>query len=359
MRYLHVMNNEKFIKLYIEFIEDNFNFKDHIFLIIDGIEDKKIKISNNNILLYRTLKIKKIKKFLRTITKVKLYFILFKYSLKCEKIFFHSLLDKRFIEFLFIFKKFLKKSYWIIWGGDLYCYKNRKNKLINRIWYNIENYVKSNFYGYITEFEGDYKLAKKWYGAKGKWFDCFEYPSNFYKKIELNKIEKEDIYIQIGNSADSSNNHFEILMKLEKFKNENIKLYCPLSYGDMEYAKKVIKIGKEIFKDKFIPLTEFMEYKQYLELLSKIDIAIFAHDRQQAFGNITSLLSMKKTVYLKDEITTTEMLEKLGIKIKSFNKLENLEVFDDEILEKNKKIMKKRFSEERLVEEWEKIFKEV
>lgn len=354
-KYIHIMPNEKFISSYVEFIKNNFSFKEHKFILIDGKNEKEFKIPKyNNVFHYKSnykenmiIEILKLCKFLYQSLKNR------------EKIYFHSLFNRRIILFLFIFKKILKKSYWVIWGGDIYCYKKRKDSLMNKMWYKVEDYVKSNFYGYITEFEGDYKLARKWYGAKGKWFDCFEYPSNFYKEIELNKIEKEDIYIQIGNSADPSNNHFEILRKLEKFKNENIKLYCPLSYGNMEYAKKVIKIGKEIFKDKFIPLTEFMEYKQYLELLSKIDIAIFAHDRQQAFGNITSLLSMKKTVYLKDEITTTEMLEKLGIKIKSFNKLENLEVFDDEILEKNKKIMKKRFSEERLVEEWKKIFKEV
>ena len=353
-KYIHIMHNEKFIAPYIEFIKDNFNFEEHKFFIIDGVSDEQLKIPNyENVYFYKSDYNKN-----EIIQILELFKILYKSLKQGEKIYFHSLFNRRIILFLFIFRKFLKKSYWVIWGGDIYCYRKRKESLINKIWYKVEDYVKSNFYGYITEFEGDYKLAQKWYGAKGKWFDCFEYPSNFYKEVELKKIEKEDIYIQIGNSADPSNNHFEVLTKLEKFKNEDIKLYCPLSYGNMKYAKKVIKIGKEIFKDKFIPITEFIEYKQYLELLSKIDIAIFAHDRQQAFGNITSLLSMKKTVYLKDEITTTEMLEKLRIKIKSFNKLENLEVFDDEILEKNKKIMKKRFSEEKLVEEWEKIFKE-
>lgn len=356
---LHIIHNDKFTHRYIDFINQNFDSKEHYFLIFGGLSEKKFSVPKYfNIKYVEKPKVKNI--FLKIILTVPLlYYLLLRLMIKSEKFYFHSLFDERMILFLFIFKKFLKKSYWVIWGGDLYCYKNRKNNFINKVWYKIEDYVKGNFKGYITEFEGDYKLAQQWYGAKGKWFDCFEYPSNFYKEIKLEETKKEELYIQIGNSADPSNNHFEILEKLEKFKNQNIKLYCPLSYGNMEYAKKVIEIGKKIFKDNFIPLTEFMEYTQYLELLSKIDIAIFAHNRQQAFGNITSLLSMEKTVYLKDEITTTEMLRKLGVKIKSFNKLENLEVFDNEILEKNKNIMKERFSEKKLVEEWGEIFKEV
>ena len=103
-------------------------------------------------------------------------------------------------------------------------------------------------------------------------------------------------------------------------------------------------------------MTEFLEYSKYLEFLSEIDIAIFAHDRQQAFGNITSLLSMKKTIYIKEEISTYETLINLGINLKSFDKFENLEVLDEELLENNKRIIKEYFSEKKLKEQWENIF---
>lgn len=330
MKYLHICINSPIIIKYIEFMKKNFNNREHKFIIMQN---------NRNIILG-------IKDWIKLYSETK----------KSEKICLHGLFNSSVMLFLFIFRKLLKKSNWIIWGGDLYCYKNRKNKLINKIWYNIEDYVKSNFHGYITHVQGDYELAKEWYGAKGKYYNCFIYPSNLYKEFLIRELRKEYIYIQIGNSADLSNNHFDILKKLEKYKIEKIKIYCPLSYGDMEYAKKVIKEGKKIFKDNFIPLTKFMEYDKYLEFLSKIDIAIFAHDRQQAIGNITSLLSMKKTVYLKGSVTTYKMLKDLGIKVKDFNKFENLEKFNDDILEKNKEIIKKRFSEKRLVQDLKNIF---
>lgn len=332
MKYLHICTNSPITIKYLEFMNKNFSNREHKF-IIEQSKRNIIFCIKDGINLYNEMK-------------------------KSERIYFHGLFNPSIILFLFIFRKFLRKSYWIIWGGDLYCFLKEKKGFLKKLYYKVANNVKGHFYGYITHIEGDYKLAKEWYGAKGKYFDCFMYPSNLYKEIELKKAEKKYIYVQIGNSADSSNNHFIILKKLEKYKLKNIKVYCPLSYGNMEYAKEVIKRGKEIFKDNFIPLIEFMEYDEYLKFLSKIDIAIFAHDRQQAVGNIISLLSMKKTVYLKGSITTYKMLKDLGIKVKDFNKFENLEKFNDDILEKNKEIIKERFSERRLAEDWKKIFED-
>ena len=101
----------------------------------------------------------------------------------------------------------------------------------------------------------------------------------------------------------------------------NIKLFCILSYGgDEEYKNLVIKKGIELFKDKFHPVLNFMSFGHYMNFLSSLDIAIFVHNRQQEFGNIVSLLGMRKTVYLKEEVTTYQALEKIGLKINSFNK---------------------------------------
>ena len=45
----------------------------------------------------------------------------------------------------------------------------------------------------------------------------------------------------------------------------NIKLFCILSYGgNEEYKKQVIGRGSELFKDKFFPILNFMEFKRIL-----------------------------------------------------------------------------------------------
>lgn len=352
IKYLHIMPNEKFINNFIKFINQNFNPQEHLFLIIGGVDTKKLPIiPEKNAVVYS--KISKIK----VIRILEIMAILLKFCLKAEKIYFHSLFDKSTILYLYLFSWTLKKSYWIIWGADLYCYKKRKlDSFKSRLWYRIVDFVKKNFYGYITEIPGDYELAQLWYGAHGKLYTELTYPSNLYKNINLPTKQYNDyLNVQIGNSADPSNNHMEILEKLSQQESKNFIIYCPLSYGNQTYADKIVKEGKRIFADRFIPLRNFLEYSKYLEFLSRVDIAIFAHDRQQAFGNIMSLLSMKKTVYLKETVTTYAMLKSIGIEVKSFKKLNELKVLSNEILEENKEIIKEKFSEYQLVKSWRRI----
>ncbi|MGL5988349.1 TDP-N-acetylfucosamine:lipid II N-acetylfucosaminyltransferase [Cetobacterium sp.] len=349
---LHVMGNDKFINNYIEFVNKNFD-ENHLFYIIKGVDYLDVPDSNNVIYF----KYKK-ENFLRWyIGMILIYIKLWFNILKFDKVIFHSLGNNYTILFLFLNPWILKKSNWIIWGGDLYSYYERINSgIIRKVFYKIENFVKGNLNEYTTHVEGDYKLAKELFGAKGKYNNCFMYLSNIYQERKITQENKKEIWIQIGNSAEPSNNHLEIIDKLEKFRDEKIQLVCPLSYGDKEWAKSVIDYGKSKFGDKFIPITDYMKFEEYIQFLSKVDIAIFAHDRQQAVGNITSLLSMEKTVYLKKEVTTYGMLEDLGVEIGDFLELDNLNLFSIEDRQKNKEIIKRRFSEERLKEDLEKIF---
>ena len=220
----------------------------------------------------------------------------------------------------------------------------------------IEKFVEKYFKGYISLMEDEYFIIKSETKCEGKFYKSFSYPSNLYKDIELKEEIKEELYIQVGNSAQSCNNHLEIFQKLKPYKNRKIKIFCILSYGDEGDKKNIILKGNEIFGEKFIPIVNFMNLEDYIEFLSKIDIAIFAHNMQKGFGNITSLIGMKKTVYLKQEVPTYKELSNLGIKVKSFNKFENLEKLDNDILEKNQQIMKERFSKKKLKEEWKVIF---
>jgi hypothetical protein len=145
------------------------------------------------------------------------------------------------------------------------------------------------------------------------------YESNTFVEIELQEKNDDVTRIQVGNSADCANNHFEIFESLLKYKNENVEIYCILSYGEKPWSvgwtKKVMNRGKELFGAKFIPVTEFMNYDSYIEFLGIIDIAIFAHKRQQAMGNTISLLGLGKKVYLRSDITSWELFNNLGVNV--------------------------------------------
>lgn len=193
-----------------------------------------------------------------------------------------------------------------MWGGDFYFPEKQ-------VW--IKKQVIKRMGHFITYIKGDYFLAQKWYGASGEYHECFMYPSNLYKEHDIKQKELNTINIQIGNSADPSNNHLDVLSKLVKYKDENIQIFTPLSYGDQEYAKDVIAKGKELFGEKFVALTDFMPFEKYLEFLGEIDIAIFAHKRQQAMGNTITLLGLGKKVYMRSDISPWQLFNDIDVKV--------------------------------------------
>ena len=192
MKYLHIMRNDKFINPFIDFINKNFSKEKNTFFIIDGLET--IKVVNEKNVEWYISKGRKLKGILKKIILLLqlpiLYIKLFNYCRKSEKIYLHALVDPRLTTFLYIFRVFLKKTYWLMWGGDLYSYIYREQK---KIFYKIEDYVKGNMKGYVTQVEGDFQLAQEWFKVNGKFYYCVGYPSNLYKKVDLKKIEKNEI----------------------------------------------------------------------------------------------------------------------------------------------------------------------
>lgn len=101
-----------------------------------------------------------------------------------------------------------------------------------------------------------------------------------------------------------------------------------------------------------------MPFNQYLELLAKVDIAIFNHKRQQALGDITTLLGICKKVYICEDITIWQFCIDHDLKVYSSNgDFEDLfEKMNEEIKQNNIENVKSKFSEEKLVEDLNQIF---
>lgn len=347
VKHLHIMNNDKFCMPYVKFIEENFGKDDHVFLFLHNYPEKfgEIKKQENIIDLSK-----------KNIILIMLYAMY--YMLCSNKLYFHGLLSSKENIFFALNPWIFKKSYWAIWGTDLYEYMNREQnpKWQTKIMYKANDFVKGSMAGYITHIKGDYGLAQKWFGAKGQYYDCFLYLSNLYKDISIKEVEKEDLYIQIGNSADPSNNHKDILDNLLPYKTKNIKIYCPLSYGDERWAKEIKEYGEKLYGSKFIPMMDFLSFDEYCQFNSNIDIAIFAHNRQQAVGNIISLLGMGKTVYLRKTVTTASMLDDLDVAYLDFDKFNSINKISIQQSESNKIRIKEHFSKQKLIEQWGAIF---
>jgi len=334
---LHICQASPIISQFIEFMNERFDLSAHEFRVFG--EHARCPVNQvNNVYEPSTTRL----------GRARSYFGLILSMCSAKKIILHGL-SQRVVRILWAMPWLLKKCYWVMWGGDLYSYKFEDR---NWSWILREFFRRSvvrNMGFLVTGTFGDVELARKWYGAKGKYIRCFNYPSNIYKPHYALEKKHSAINIQIGNSADPTNNHVDIFEKLEVFKNEDIRIFVPLSYGDKEYAAKIVARGKEVFGDKFIPLTEFMPLKEYLNFLVEIDIAVFNHRRQQAFGNIITLLGLGKKVYINSESTLNGVFQDFGIIIYDVIDLD-IELLGNKARFSNIEKVKDRFSEESLVQ---------
>lgn len=331
---LHLFGwDKKFVLPFIDFVGEYFDRGEHRFIVHGGAQVDDMP-QDNGIIHYPSL----LKSALPVMAEIR----------AARKVILHGLFSSHLLYLLMLQPWLLKKCYWTIWGGDLYIHQTDAQD-----WRHIKNewcrrFVISRLGHFVTHIHGDYELARKWYGARGQWHECFMYPSNLYREYPITPKPHEGINILLGNSATPSNNHLDALEKLRPFADENIRIYCPLSYGDAAYGDQIATAGRVIFGEKFIPLHDFMPFDKYLELLAVIDIAVFNHNRQQGMGNITTLLGLGKKVFIRNTITTWGALQGLGVDIFDAKKIDIQPLSPISVI-KNQELVKNYFSPEALL----------
>ncbi|NCU05217.1 MAG: TDP-N-acetylfucosamine:lipid II N-acetylfucosaminyltransferase [Chitinophagaceae bacterium] len=325
---------EKFIKGYIQFVEEHFDISDHTFYII-GKEQTAYNLNG-----------------LPNVVKISSYSSLFRLLgglLFSKKIILHGLWHPGINRLLLMQPWLIEKCYWMMWGGDFYYYDLEpayKKKLIRKI---------RHFVGFV---KGDYEFIKNKYGAEGMFHESILYPVAFCDGYAVKNNKTENIVrILVGNSADPSNNHLAIFNKLSEYKNESIEIIVPLSYGNKEYANEVINAGRMIFGDKLRPLNDFMPLHEYETLLNSIDIGIFNHGRQQGLGNIIKLLSYGKKVYLRNDISTWDFFTDMGVTLCNIEVVD-LTPIDPEVAETNAKLVGSYFTKENYIKQLASLFKQ-
>lgn len=192
-----------------------------------------------------------------------------------------------------------------------------------------------NFFSGILPIEFD--LVKNKINFKAKRVEYkYQYPlsDEYTMKIEYNGNN-----ILIGNSANATNNHLDILHKLSDLNINDRKLIAPLSYGgDTLYIKSVKKYGSKIFGSNWLALDQLMTLDDYQNLISSCNVGIFLIERQQAMGNINMMLRRGCKVFLSETSVIYKHLTSLGIKVFSFEKDLNQENIDTPLTEKEKRL---------------------
>lgn len=147
--------------------------------------------------------------------------------------------------------------------------------------------------------------------------------SRFFENPNGSLVDQSKNNILLGNSSTLTNNHIEALNLLSNMQFEFYKIVCPLSYGDSAYKNYIVDYGSQLFGSKFQPLTEFISLEDYLEIIQDCPIVIMNHLRQQAGGNISSMLYKGATIFLNKENPLYDFYHSQGVTIFTIDELKD------------------------------------
>jgi len=351
--FIHLFTNESlYSSELLKLFEVTLDLKEHLFIFRKGKTGKYIYSTEIESRIIYSTNYKHLIKYILPELKV------------AKWIYFHYLPYGPSLILWAINPKLISKSTWIIWGGDVFIHKQKNESLKHRIFEFLRRQIIPNFTEIASFLEDDAQEAKRIYKSNAQYIPIlYPIPVNLdnLKNLRKEKTDKTK-NILIGNSADPSNNHLEMLEMLSPFASQDINIYCPLSYyADQDYIKLIIKRGKELFLERFIPLTKMMTTQEYAIFLNDMDIAIMNHRRQQGLGNILPLLYLGKKVYIRSDISTFPFLINAGCKIFdacSMNKsnFATLISMDNNSREDNKKAIERMINPAYYADLWNNLF---
>lgn len=306
MRFLHILNaNERNSANLIRQLKATVDLTNHVFLVLNS-EEKVKKLFPEFHSLYNF-------EYLPAKGRLKKIACLYKRMADADKIIFHSLIfnSNKFLLFFAVLKKFLKKSVWIEWGGDLYNWKREETDLKSRVLNYLNHKIRAEIPVVGTTFEYDNIAIKRDFGDKRIYFTPLPFGTDRMDLLKEvcthHKRTDGPVRIQVAHNILPINNHLSILEKLEKFKLKNIRIIMPISYGTfgiggkfagLTYKRNVQICAKNMFPENITFMSKGIALKYYLRYLWNIDIAVFDCDRPIALANIYYLYFLGKKIFV-------------------------------------------------------------
>ncbi len=281
-----------------------------------------------------------------------------------DRVVIHQLNNPRVLLYLFFFRGAARRCAWSIWGGDVYFFKYRPRTWHHALREHLRRSVIPAIPVISSFLPGDFETVRSVYGSRARYVRAF-YPLPMDDgTLEVRDAPARDpagATILVGNSGDPSNDHAWVFRALARFRSEGLRVLSPLSYGDPAYVSSVVALGRELFGDRFTPLTEFLPPEQYARHLREVDAVIMNHGYQQGLGNIVALLMMGKKVYVRGDTTPFRHFNDLGIIVFDTHHIPELTLsqiveFAPETGRRNAESMRAQLSEENAVSGWANLF---
>lgn len=331
-KFVHVLYNDKFCKSIVEFISDNFNRDKHCFIFTGGLPESEMPLPDRpNVYNFPSC-------------------LCLNNSDRIDKFIFHGLYMPNIDKFLFKNRDILAKSYWLPWGHDIYETDRDSAEM---------TYIKGNMAGVAANNRVKRIYLNK-FGNTEKLPQFFPYNITYesipYQTIVSTKIPQKDYYqILVNNSAHKST--LEALELMKKFKNENIKIYTILSYGDMRWNNQILKKGKDLFGENFIPLTKFIPPDQYIKFLARNDAFILNQGRPQGMTTFFAMMLMGKKVFMRSELSDYLKMEGYNVgDTQAIPEMTLTELLEPVGKERNRELAAQRFDPTHVRNFWQTIF---
>jgi len=256
----------------------------------------------------------------------------------------------------------LKRMVWVMWGMDLRDISVSSSSSDNdRHW--INKTIIPSLGAVCPLVSNDFSVLEKAIGPCPNYFEAYYSFREIKELPSVPRLRKGPVKVLLGNSANPSNNHIEAIEWIADFKHEQIKIFCPLSYGGSKaYVEKVVRAGKLLLGDKFHPIVDMMPIEKYFEFLDGIDVLIFNHHRQQGLGNLIHMLLQGKPIYIRKDSSTFVSMKEMGIELRdscqipkmSFSEFSRL--IPLEVIKMNLKSYREHRSGETSIANWKNLF---
>lgn len=328
---------------------------------------------------------------------------------EADRIVFHSFQpDNKWLLLCYLLREHMNKAVWIMWGIDLYNYKEKGNSLSTKVKNQMGETLRKMMRYPVAISETDMAVYNKTFGSYPVM--CTAYPfmdtrfaqmdyfseqmkrkkEKYKEEIESGEREEDesllitksgfapDVYdgrfrILVGHNAYPFNNHAESIDLLERFfqqkGSEKVEVCMPLSYGKTKLSQNVgyvnaIKQYAAVWK---IPyhvsfLDKLVNANSYTKYLSTIDVGVFNAERQNGLGNILQLLYMGKKIYMSKKNPLFEFLTSKGFHIHDVEELKTItleELLEPETEDIPKQWIKDYRSIESVAKSWDVLFRYV
>lgn len=238
----------------------------------------------------------------------------------------HQLSNPRLLLYLLSSPKAIRRCAWSVWGGDVYYDLYRPQTWVHSWRERMRHAVIPRVPVVSSMVPGDFEYVRQKYRSRAKYVEAFyPIPMDARGLVPADAGEpangKTAVTILVGNSGDPLNHHAWVFDTLSRFRGPGLRVIVPLAYGDPAYVASTIELGRELFGDGFVPLTEFLPPEHYARLIRDVDAAVMNHGFQQALGNIIALLLLGKKVYVRGDTTPYDYFRDLGVVIHDTRRL--------------------------------------